>query len=271
MSWWFAVVLGLVQGLTEFLPISSTAHLRIVPALVGETDPGAAFTAVIQLGSLLAVIAYFARDLFVDLPRALLRDPRSPQGRLPIYLAIGTVPIVAAGLAFKRFIVGDARSLYVVAGALAVVGAILIVVDVRASRRRDPARLMAEVRLSDAVLIGFAQALALIPGVSRSGATISMALALGFARPDAARFSFLLGIPALAGAGVFEVKDALAAPHVDPVMIVIGTAAAAVASYASIAWLMRWLGKHRLVAFGAYRITLGAVILALVVAGLVRA
>jgi undecaprenyl-diphosphatase len=271
MQLWFAALLGLVQGLTEFLPISSTAHLRVVPALIGEPDPGAAYTAVIQLGSLLAVIAYFARDVFVTLPRAMIREPRSPEGRLPLYLIVGTIPIVAAGLAFKSFITGDARSLYVIASALIGVGTILIVVDARAARA-GTARPIASITLTDAVLIGLAQACALVPGVSRSGATITMALVLGLARPDAARFSFLLGIPAIAGAGVFEVKDAMKLLGADAIpALAVGTAVAAIASYLSIAWLMRWLGKHRLAVFGAYRIALGILILALVAGGAIAA
>jgi undecaprenyl-diphosphatase len=266
---WFAALLGVLQGLTEFLPISSTAHLRLAPALLGEPDPGAAFTAVIQLGSLVAVIAYFARDLFVTLPRAMVKEPKSPEGRLPVYIAIGTVPIVAAGLALKDFIVGDARSLYVVAGALVGVGVVMLIVDARAARRGDH-RAIAGLGLSDAVLIGCAQACALIPGVSRSGATICMALALGFARPDAARFSFLLSIPAIAGAGIFEVKDAFRGLGPDAVpALAVGMVTTIVSSYVAIAWLMRWLGKHRLAVFGVYRVALGAVVLGLVAAGAV--
>jgi undecaprenyl-diphosphatase len=268
---WFAALLGLLQGLTEFIPVSSTAHLRVVPALIGQPDPGAAFTAVIQLGSLVAVIAYFARDLFVTLPRAMIRAPRSPEGRLPLYLAIGTVPIVVAGLALEPFITGDARSLYVIAGALIGVGVVLMIVDARTAKA-GVTREIAEVTWTDAVLIGVAQACALVPGVSRSGATICMALALGLTRPGAARFSFLLGIPAIAGAGIFEVKDAVQELGADAVpALVVGTLVAAVSSYLAIAWLMRWLGKHRLAVFGAYRIALGALVLALVVAGVIPA
>lgn len=271
MALWLAAVLGVLQGLTEFIPVSSTAHLLVAPTLLGEPDPGAAFTAVIQLGSLVAVIAYFARDLFVELPRAMVRAPRSPEGRLPWYLAIGTIPIVIAGLGLKRFITGDARSLYVVSGTLIAVGAILIAVDARAARR-GATRGLGELGLVDVVLVGCAQALALVPGVSRSGATISMALLLGFGRPEAARLSFLLSIPAIAGAGLFEVKDALHGLGTDAVpALAVGTGCAVVASYLSIAWLMRWLGKHRLAVFGGYRIALGALILALVAAGVVHA
>lgn len=271
MQLWFAALLGLLQGLTEFIPVSSTAHLRVAPALIGQPDPGAAFTAVVQLGSLLAVIAYFAKDLFVTLPRAMIKQPRSPEGRLPIYLVVGTVPIVVAGLALKRFITGDARSLYVIGSALIGIGVVLIAVDARAAKRDQP-RSLASLTLTDAVLIGVAQALALIPGVSRSGATICTALALGFARPDAARFSFLLSIPAIAGAGIFEVKDAIHHLGSNAVpALAVGTAVAAISSYIAIAWLMRWLGKHRLAVFGAYRIALGAIVLALVAAGAIAA
>src|SRR5436853_6137995 len=271
MQLWFAALLGLLQGLTEFIPVSSTAHLRVAPALIGQADPGAAFTAVVQLGSLLAVIAYFAKDLFVTLPRAMIKEPKSPEGRLPIYLVVGTIPIVVAGIGLHKFITGDARSLYVIGSALIGVGIVLIIVDARAAKRDQP-RTLATLTLTDAILIGAAQALALIPGVSRSGATICTALALGVARPDAARFSFLLSIPAIAGAGIFEVKDAIKQLGSDAVpALAVGTAVAAISSYIAIAWLMRWLGKHRLAVFGAYRIALGAVVLALVAAGTIAA
>jgi undecaprenyl-diphosphatase len=267
MALWFAVLLGLLQGLTEFIPISSTAHLRIAPALLGQPDPGAAFTAVLQLGTLLAVIAYFARDVFVDLPRAMWREPRSAEGRLPLYLAIATVPIVIAGIGLKDFVTGDARSLYVVSGALAGVGAIMLVIDARAARRAE-SRPLAGLGLADAALIGLAQAMALVPGVSRSGATICMALVLGFSRSDAARFSFLLSIPAIAGAGIFEMKDAMTTLGDDALpALAVGLVTAAASGYVSIAWLMRWLGHRRLTVFGVYRIALAAVILGLVLGG----
>jgi undecaprenyl-diphosphatase len=257
MALWFAALLGLVQGLTEFLPISSTAHLRIVPALLGQPDAGAAFTAVIQLGSLAAVIAYFARDLFVDLPRAMFKDPTTGLGRLPILIVIGTIPIVVVGLLLKKQVEGELRSLYVIAASLVAVGAIMFLVD----RRADGARTMADLGYVDAVLMGLAQACALVPGVSRSGSTICMALALGMARPDAARFSFLLGIPAIGGAGVLELKPALAALKGAPMTpIVVATIVAALSSYASIAWLIKWLGTHHLTPFAVYRILAGLAI-----------
>jgi undecaprenyl-diphosphatase len=269
MSLWLALVLGVVQGATEFLPISSTAHLRIVPALLGQSDPGASFTAVIQFGTLLAVIVYFARDLFVTLPRAMIKEPRSPEGRLPLYLVLGTLPIVVAGVLLKPFIVGDWRSLYVVAGALAGVALWMLWVE------RRPAvgvRALGELRASEALIIGLAQASALLPGVSRSGSTITMALVLGFGRPDAARFSFLLGIPAIAGAGIFELDDAVAALGASAVPgLVIGTVAAAATGYASIAWLMKYLGGRDLKRFAVYRIALAIALVALCLSGVVSA
>ena len=202
---WFAIVLGVLQGVSEFLPISSTAHLRLAPALLGQHDPGAAFTAVLQLGTLAAVLVYFARDLFVDLPRALFTAPRSQRGKLPLYLVAGTIPIVVAGVAGKSLWVGDARSLWVVAAALIVVAGVMIAID----RDADGRRTVDDLALVDALVIGGAQALALIPGVSRSGSTICAALFLGMRRSEAARFSFLLGVPAIAGAGLLELPDAI--------------------------------------------------------------
>jgi undecaprenyl-diphosphatase len=257
---WFAIVLGVLQGLSEFLPISSTAHLRIAPALLGEPDPGAAFTAVLQLGTLAAVLVYFARDLFVELPRALVRDPKSPRARLPLYLVAGTIPIVVLGIGLEDVIVGDARSLWVVACTLIGVGVLMAVIDARAKG----ARAIDDLRLTDVMLIGVAQALALAPGVSRSGATICCALLLGMRRDQAARFSFLLGIPAIAGAGVFEIKDAVDQLGRDAIApLVIGTVVAGITGYASIAWLLRFLSTRRLTGFAVYRVVLGAILLAL--------
>lgn len=264
MPLWFAALMGLVQGLTEFIPVSSTAHLRLLPEVCGQPDPGAAFSAVIQLGTLLAVLVYFARDLFVNMPRAMLFERTSHDARLPWLIALGSIPIVIAGLLLKDFITGDARSLYVVATALALVGGLFFFVERIGRHDRD----MSEVVWLDALLIGAAQCLALVPGVSRSGATIACALILGLRRTDAARFSFLLGIPAIAGAGIFELRDAidtLGGSSWQP--LVIGTTVAAVSGYASIAWLLRFLGRKSLAPFGAYRIALGILLLALCIAG----
>jgi len=265
---WFAALMGLVQGLTEFLPISSTAHLRIAPAVLGQADPGAAYTAVIQLGTLLAVVAYFARDLFVAIPSAIWRDRASAEARLPLHIALGSVPIVVAGVLGKDYIVGPLRSLYVVSAALLLVAALMWWGDRHSSGRRE----MAELTWMHALAIGVAQAAALIPGVSRSGATITCALFLGFARPAAARFSFLLSIPAIAGAGLFELEDAAQALGADGwAALAVGTATAAIAGYLSVAWLLRYLGRRTLAPFCLYRAILAVALLSLVATGAVAA
>jgi len=261
MPLWFAALLGLAQGLTEFLPVSSTAHLRVLPALFGIPDPGAPFTAVLQLGTLAAVIVYFAKDL-VTLTVAMVKQPSSPEGRLPWLLAIGTLPIVIAGLLLKKHIEGDRwRSLYVIATTLIVIGIVMIIIDRYASGREDP-RPISALTWQDAMLVGLAQSLALVPGVSRSGATICMALCLGFARSDAARFSFLLSIPAVAGAGILEAKDAfnLLGRNAIPA-IAVGVGTAAISGYIAIAWLIKWLGSHDLIGFAIYRIVAGLALL----------
>jgi undecaprenyl-diphosphatase len=264
MKIWFAAVMGLVQGLTEFLPISSTAHLRIAPVLLAQHDPGAAYTAVIQLGTLLAVIIYFARDLFLVMPRAILRDRSSPDARLPLHIAVGSVPIVVAGVLAKPYITGPLRSLYVVCAALAAVAVLMWWGDRRGGGRRTAA----DLTWVHALAIGVAQSAALVPGVSRSGATITCALFLGMARPDAARFSFLLGIPAIAGAGLFELRDAAHELGADgPGALIVGTLTAAVAGYLSIAWLLRYLAHRTLAPFCIYRIALAALLLGLMAAG----
>ena len=269
MALWFAALLGLVQGLTEFIPVSSTAHLRVVPALLGQPDPGAAYTAVIQLGTLIAVLAYFAKDL-AGLPAAMIRDSGSFEGRLPWLLAVGTLPIVVAGLLLKKHIEGDLRSLYVIASALIAVGIIMIIVDRYAGGRTEH-RPLSSITIADALIVGLAQTLALVPGVSRSGSTICMILLLGFTRSDAARFSFLLSIPAIAGAGIFEAKDAFRQLGSSAIpALAVGTTVAAVTGYASIAWLIRFLGSNNLVGFAIYRVACGGALLAALAAGFLR-
>ena len=263
MSLWYAALLGLVQGLTEFLPVSSTAHLRIVPALLGLPDAGAAYTAVIQLGTLLAVILYF-RDRIGAMIRALLIERGGPNARLAIQIILGTIPIGLAGVLGKPYIVGPLRSLWVVAGAIIGVGLIMGLAD----RLGKQSRKVADLGMGDAALIGLAQATALIPGVSRSGSTLSAALGLGMKREDAAAFSFLLSIPAVAAAGIFEVKDAVHELGADALpALFVGTAVAFFVGYASIAWLLQYLRTRSTLVFVVYRVGLGIVLLGLLSAG----
>jgi undecaprenyl-diphosphatase len=205
VSWLEDIVLGIVQGLTEFLPISSTAHLRIVPAFLGWDDPGAAFTGVTQLGTMVAVLVYFRADLERIAAAWLrsLRDPAArsdPNARLGWYIAIGTVPIAVLGLIFKDQIENGARDLYLIGSALIVLGLVLLAAERVGSHERG----IETINTRDGILIGLAQSLALVPGVSRSGATISAGLFAGLKRPDAARFSFLLSVPAVVLSGLFE-------------------------------------------------------------------
>jgi undecaprenyl-diphosphatase len=262
-----AIVLGIVQGLTEFLPISSSGHLRIVPAFAGWEDPGAAFTAVIQLGTMAAVLLYFRHDL-VRIATAWLaslrdRERRSQlDARLGWYLIIGTVPIVIFGVAFKDQIENGARDLYLIGTMLVVFGLVLLAAEARSRRDRD----ISTITRRDAVAVGFAQALALVPGVSRSGATISAGLLLGFDRVAAARFSFLLSVPAVVLSGLYELKDVVngtaeGAVGVGPTAV--ATVLAFVTGYASIALLLRFLTTHTTAVFVAYRVVLGTVVLVL--------
>lgn len=263
-----SLVLGVVQGVTEFLPISSTAHLRIVPALLGWSDPGAAYTAVLQLGSLLAVVGYFLPELWKMLRAALaaVSDRSRPPERAArelVYLIVGTLPAGAAGVLFKHAIEGSLRSLWVIATALIVVALLLAVVERRARHVRE----FDEITLRDALLIGCAQAFAVIPGVSRSGSTLMAAMALGFKREAAARFSFLLSVPVVAAAGVFEMPKLLNAHDLHGSTLAIGLLAAAVAGYASIAWLLRFLRARSTVPFIVYRVVLGLILIALLASG----
>ncbi|MEX2195101.1 MAG: undecaprenyl-diphosphate phosphatase [Thermoleophilaceae bacterium] len=263
-----AIVLGLVQGLTEFLPISSTGHLRIVPAFLGWEDPGAAFTAVTQLGTMAAVLLYFRQDLW-NITRTWTRSLREPalrgehDARMGWYILLGTIPIGIFGLAFKDQIEDGARDLYVIGTALIVLGLILLLAEKVGKRDRD----VESLSLRDAMGIGFAQALALIPGVSRSGATITAGLFIGLDRAAAARFSFLLSIPAVVLSGLFELPTALEGGSTGALGLVVATFLAFVSGYASIAFLLRFLVSHSTGVFVAYRVALGALVLALAGAG----
>jgi undecaprenyl-diphosphatase len=268
MTFLEAIVLGIVQGLTEFLPISSTAHLRIVPALVGWEDPGAAFTAVLQLGSLVAVVGYFLKDLLGMAGAAwtAVTDrsrPPTPPARHLLYVVVGTIPVAVAGLALKHKIEGEFRSLWVIASAQIVFGLLLGLFE----RTSKKTRTLDELTLRDAILIGCAQALALVPGASRSGVTLTAALALGMERSAAARFSFLLSVPAVAAAGLHELKEVLHAQGVSHATLAVGLVVTTVVSYASIAWLLRFLRTRTTIPFVVYRVALGALIFGLLAAG----
>jgi undecaprenyl-diphosphatase len=260
-----AIVLGIVQGLTEFLPISSTAHLRIVPAFAGWDDPGAAFTAVVQLGTMAAVLLYFRQDLW-NITVATLRSIREPElrrtldARLGWFIVLGTIPISILGLLFKNKIETDARQLTLIGITLIVLGIVLEIAERVGRKERDVDTLTAR----DAGVIGLAQAAALVPGVSRSGATISAGLFLGLNRAAAARYSFLLSVPAVVLSGLFELRHVSDGGGAGAVPTAIATVIAFVVGYASIAWLLKYLTRHPVTVFVIYRVVLGAVVLALV-------
>jgi undecaprenyl-diphosphatase len=271
VSWFEATVLGIVQGLTEFLPVSSTGHLRIVPAFAGWEDPGAAFTAISQLGTTLAVLIYFRADLW-RIAQAWGRSLRDPSvrgtidARLGWYLIIATIPISILGFAFDDQIETGARDLYLIGTVLIVFALIMLVADRVGRRERGDD----DITMRDAIAIGVAQACALVPGVSRSGSTISAGLFLGMRGETAARFSFLMSSPAIVASALYsmrgvvtgeETTDAGVAP------IVIAIFFAFVFGYASIAFLLRFLTTHGLGVFVGYRVVLGGIVLALTAAG----
>ena len=267
-----AIVLGVVQGLTEFLPVSSTAHLRIVPAFLGWDDPGAAFTAVIQLGTTLAVLLYFWRDILrivVTWARSLVRPELRGEldARMGWYIGLGTIPIGIFGFLFKDQIETGARNLWLIGSALIVLALVLLVAE-RVGRRDRP---LERLTMRDGVVIGGAQALALVPGVSRSGATITAGLFMGLTREAAARYSFLLSIPAIVLSGLFELRKVGDGSGPGAVPTVIATVVAFVVGYASIAWLLRYLVRHSTLVFVVYRIALGTLVLVLVATGVISA
>ncbi len=263
-----AIVLGIVQGLTEFLPISSTAHLRIVPAFLGWDDPGAAFTAVTQLGTMAAVLVYFRHDL-LRIARAWLASITKPQlrgeldARLGWYILLGTIPIGIFGLAFKDQIESGARSLYLIGSTLIVLGLVLLWAEKVAAHDRD----LRSLNRRDATAIGFAQALALVPGVSRSGATLTAGLFMGLDRLSAARYSFLLSVPAVVMSGLFELRDAVHGTGASASGTLLATVCAFIVGYASIALLLRFLVTHTTKVFVGYRVLLGTTVLILVSTG----
>ena len=277
MSWWQVVILSVVQGLTEFLPVSSSGHLAIVSRIFFADDAGASFTAVSQLGTELAVLVYFARDI-VRIVKAWFTGffkgrqvaaHRNADYRLGWYVIIGTIPICILGLFFKDEIRSGVRNLWVIATALVVFSAVIAL----AERLGRQSRHIDQLTWRDAGVVGVAQTLALVPGVSRSGATISAGLFLGLDRELAARFGFLLAIPAVLASGLFSLPDAfhpvLEGMSATGPQLLAATVIAFVVGLASVAWLLRFLVRHRMYWFVGYRVAAGAGVLILLAAGVV--
>jgi len=266
MTLWEAVVLGIVQGLTEFLPISSTAHLAIVPALLGWQNPDLAFKAVIQLGTLAAVLWYFRWDVIT-----IVRDvfTNGPKARLGWMIAVGTVPVVIGGLWLKPQIKHMNDSLLVMA--LALIGLALVLgVAEWFARRRQHGKELADVGWREAIAVGCSQAVALIPGSSRSGCTIAGGLFFGLTRETAARFSFLLSLPAVFAAGMHELvqqRHSLFASEAVTWNLIVATILSGIVGYASIAFLLGYLKRHTLWVFIGYRLALGLLLLGLIATG----
>lgn len=285
----WAVVLGIIQGLTEFLPVSSTAHLTIAGKLFGVVDADApeswtAFIAVMQLGTMAAVLIYFRIDIW-NMLTGMLRDLRagatgrgeagwSQESRLGLFIAIGTVPVLLIGYGLRHVIEGETtKSLMVITGSLVGLALLLWLAEKVARHIRH----VEDITWKDAIIVGFAQAMALIPGSSRSGTTMTAALFLGFTRAAAARFSFLLSIPAVLASGLYElykvammVHSGVDVFHLGVGNLVIATVVSALAGYAAIAWLLRYLVRHTMMVFVWYRFALGIVLTLLMMQGLLN-
>jgi len=272
-----AIILGVVQGLTEFLPISSTAHVRIVPAFLGWEDPGAAFTAVIQLGTMAAVVIYFRSDL-LRIAKVWIKSLTDAEARkehdakMGWYIILGTIPVAIFGLIFKHQIETAARSLWVIGTVMILFSLVMAAADATAKRVRN----VEDLNRGDAIFIGLWQALALVPGVSRSGSTITAGLFRGLDEVAAARYSFLLSIPAVVASGLFELKGIGADKCAHGVTncqtasvptTVIAALAAFVVGYWAIGFLLKWLSTHNLKPFVIYRIAVGALVLILAASG----
>ncbi|MDT3440253.1 undecaprenyl-diphosphate phosphatase [Pseudofrankia sp. BMG5.37] len=282
MNWFQGGVLGVVQGLTEFLPVSSSAHLRILPALVGWPDPGAAFTAVSQIGTETAVLLYFRKDIakIVSSWARSLRNPKyrgTQETRMGWLIIIGSIPISVLGVTLKDSIEGPFRDLRLIATTLIVLGLVLGAADWyaaqagRQGRHAFPRRrkTVDDLTTRDGLIYGLAQSLALIPGVSRSGATVSGGLFLGYTREAAARYSFLLAIPAVLASGLFELKSVADGSDGDVAWgpTILATVIAFVVGYSAIAWFLRYISTKSFAPFVVYRIALGVLLIALIASG----
>lgn len=274
MNYFQAIVLGIVEGLTEFLPVSSTGHLTLAESLLGLKidDPAVtAYTAVIQMGAIAAVLVYFFKDIVaisVAWGKGLVKPEYrgTVDHRMGWYVIAGSLPIGVVGLVAKDFITGPLRSLWVVAGALILWSAVMLLAEKFGSQQRNEKQLT----LKDAVVVGLVQCIALVPGVSRSGATISAGLLRGIDRVAATRLSFFLSIPALTAAGIYELKDVVGS-HIGVGEVIVGTLVAFVVAYASVAWLLKFVAHHSIGWFVPYRVGLGLVIIGLLVAGVLSA
>jgi undecaprenyl-diphosphatase len=270
VGWFEAVLLGLVQGLTEFVPVSSSAHVRIVAALAGWSDPGAAFTAVTQLGTESAVLLYFRRDIgriVASWTRSLFRaEYRSdPDARLGWYVILGTIPIAVLGVLLQDTIETVFRDLRLTAAMLIGFGLVLAFADRAATNQKS----LADLRPRTAIGFGLAQSLALIPGVSRSGGTIAAGLLMDFRREAATRYSFLLAIPAVLASGLLELTKIGAGDAAPAAQTAVATVVAFAVGYAVIAWLMRYITSHTFTVFVVYRILAGLLVLALILFGVI--
>ena len=272
MTFFQAIVLGIVQGLTEFLPISSTAHLRIVPAIFGWADPGAAFTAVSQFGTMGAVLMYFSKDIYrlgVAFLRSLLTGKpfHSQDSRLAWWIGFATIPIVLCGLLLKPYIETSFRSLWVIASMLIGLALVLFIAEKVAQFKRE----ITSINFRDTQAFGWAQAVALIPGASRSGVTITAGMFLGFTREAAARYSFLLSIPAVTLSGIYElysIRHELTGEL--SVMLVVCVLVSGIVGYLSIEFLLRYLRTHSMNLFIGYRIIVGLLIIVCLLTGILH-
>lgn len=274
IGWFEALVLGVVQGLTEFLPISSTAHVFVISQLAGWPDPGAAFTAVMQIGTECAVLLYFRKDLirigrawFGSWPQVGHPHSMSPDARMGWLIIAGTIPIAVLGLLFARQIETAARNLWLVAGTLIIFGLVLAAADHWGLKRKA----IDQLRLRDGVAFGFGQALALVPGVSRSGATISTGLALGYTREASARYAFLLAIPAVLASGFYEATKINDAGPVAWGPTILATIVSFAVGLAVIAWLLRWVSTRSYLPFVVYRLIAGSLLIVLLSTGVLSA
>ncbi|SDT13216.1 undecaprenyl-diphosphate phosphatase [Microlunatus soli] len=271
MGWFEALVLGIVQGLTEFLPISSSAHISIIGQLFGDADPGAAFTAIIQIGTETAVIVYFRKDIGRIIKAWFLAligkiDRSDPDARMGWLVIIGSVPIVLLGLLLQNWIDSTFRNLWITVAMLAGFGLVIGVIDSLSRQQRK----LEDLTWKHGILYGLAQSLALIPGVSRSGGTITAGLAMGYTREAATRYSFLLAIPAVMGAGIYQLYEALtgsAATQVSWGPTILAGVVAFVVGFIMIAWMLKFVSTHSFWPFVIYRIGLALVVAALLLTG----